>query len=84
MNLTPQYYKLNSRTQLEKISDNEIAIVKRIKSRIIRKDAEKIVAIAETIKAVEPSYKVSLQCADNICSKSLKLLAENDVEVYLD
>lgn len=81
MKLTPQYYKLNSRTQLEELAPQQIAIVKRIKSRIIRKDAEKIVAMAKQIQEVEPTYQVSLVCNDNICSKSLKLLGENGIEV---
>ena len=81
MNLTPQYYKLNSRTQLEELAPQQIAIVKRIKSRIIRKDAEKIVAMAKQIQEVEPTYHVSLVCNDNICSKSLMLLDESGIEV---
>jgi len=81
MNLDPKYYKLNARTQLAELEPNHIAIVKRIKSRIIQKDAWKIVEAAEQIKALDPTLKVSLLCNDNICSKSLKVLAENDIEV---
>lgn len=83
MNLTTQHYSLSSRTQLQEIGGNHIAIVKLIKSRIIQKDAWKIVEMAEKIRTVEPIYKVSLLCNDNICSKSLKVLAENDIEVIL-
>lgn len=81
MNLTPQHYKLNSRTKLEELAPEHIAIVKRIKSRIIRKDAEKIVLMAKQIQVVEPTFQVSLVCNDNICSKSIKLLDDNGVEV---
>lgn len=82
MNTDPKYYKLNARTKLEALSDNEISIIKRIKSRIIRKDALKIVEQAEQIKAVNPTLKVSLTCNDNICSKSLQLLDEKGVTVH--
>lgn len=81
MNLTPQYYNINPRTKLEEISDNHIAIVKDIKSRIIRKDALKLVETAKQINTVEPDLKVSLMCNRNICSKSLKELADNNIDV---
>ncbi len=85
MNLSPEYYNINSRTKLEKIADNHIAIIKDIKSRIIRKDALKLVETATQIKKVEPNFNVSLMCNNNICSKSLKELADNNIEVvYLD
>lgn len=78
---TPQHYGLSSRITLEELAPNHMAIVKRIKSRIIRKDAEKIITMAQQIKDVAPSTKVSLLCNDNICSKSIKLLDENGVDV---
>lgn len=81
MDTSPQAYKLNPRTQLEIVGDNHLAIVKRIKSRIIQKDAHKIIAMAEQIKSTDASLKVSLLCHDNICSKSLDLLNNNGVEV---
>lgn len=81
MDITPQSYQLHPRTQLKELAPQHIAIVKRIKSRIIRKDAEKIVTMAEQIKVHNPSLKVSLECNDNICSKSILLLKENDIEV---
>ncbi len=84
MNTNPKHYQLNSRTLLQEVSPAEIAIVKRIKSRIIRKDAEKIVAMAGQIKAIEPELKVSLICNDNICSKSIALLAEEGLEVRIE
>ena len=83
MNLSPHYYNLTARTQLKELSTAHIAIVKRIKSRIIQKDAWKIVEAAEKIKAIEPTFKVGLVCNDNICSKSLKVLEENDIEVHI-
>lgn len=76
-----QYFGLNSRVKLIKIDDRHLAIVKRIKSRIIRKDAEKIIVMAGLIKSKDPDKRVSLLCEPNICSKSIALLKENDIDV---
>lgn len=83
MNITPNYYDLSSRIKLEKIEENHIGIVKKVKSRIIQKDALKIIEIADIIKQKEPDFKVSLICYDNICSKSVKLLSENDIGIIV-
>lgn len=74
-------YGLSSRVKLEQIAENHLGIVKRIKSRIIQKDALKIIELADTIRGIDPSVKVSLICNNNICSKSLALLGENNIEV---
>ncbi len=85
MDISPKYFGLNSRIQLKQLDINHIAIVKNIKSRIISKDATKIIEMADTIKAKEPDYKVSLMCTKNICSKSIKLLINHNIDiVYID
>ncbi len=81
INITPSHYGLNSRVKLEQIADGHIGILKKVKSRIIQKDALKIIEIANMIKEKDPELKVSLVCNDNICSKSVKLLADNDIGV---
>ncbi|MCU4162862.1 hypothetical protein [Carboxylicivirga caseinilyticus] len=83
MNLDSKYYGLHTRIQLKELGNNHIGIVKLIKSRIIRKDAQKIIEIAKTIQQVEPKYKVSLICTSNICSKSLALLDEYNIDVQI-
>ena len=65
------------------MSENHIGIVKLIKSRIIQKDAHKIIEITDVIRKTDSSIKVSLICNNNICSKSLALLKENNIEVIL-
>nr|WP_321452790.1 hypothetical protein [uncultured Carboxylicivirga sp.] len=81
MNTDPKYYNLNSRTQLEELGENHIGIVKMIKSRIIKKDALKIVESVRQIEKVDPKLKVTLVCTSNICSKSLALLADENIDV---
>jgi len=83
MNTDPKQYHLNSRTKLEELGNNHIGIVKLIKSRIIKKDAEKIVESAKQIQSIDPKVKVSLVCTSNICSKSIALLAEEDINVVI-
>ena len=80
----PETYQLSSRIILRQIGRQHIAIVKLIKSRIIQKDAVKIVTMARQIQSVSPSLQVSLICTKNICSKSLALLADEQVEVIYE
>ncbi len=58
----------------------EVAL-KPIKSQIIQKDAHKIIEIADLIRKTDLSILVSLICKNNICSKSIKLLNENNIEI---
>ncbi len=83
MDTNPQTYGLSLRIELQKIEDNHIAIVKLIKSRIIQKDAKKILEIAKRLQHVKPSIKVSLICTPNICSKSLSLLKREGIACIL-
>ncbi|MBN2166128.1 MAG: hypothetical protein JW717_07625 [Marinilabiliaceae bacterium] len=83
-NTSPETYHLHKRTILREIDTNHIAIVKKIKSRIISKDAKKIIDQVKKIKSVDPLKKVSLVCTKNICSKSIALLHENNVEIFYE
>jgi len=83
METNPLYYGLPARIQLEKLSDNRLGIVKVIKSRIIQKDAAKIVAIAQQIKSVNPDLEVALVCTRNICSKSVSLMEKEGISIKL-
>lgn len=74
-------YGLNSRVKLERINLNHIGILKLIKSRIIQKDAIKIIEQANAIRQIDPNMKVSLICTNNICSKSVVLLHENNIAI---
>lgn len=81
METNPVYYGLSSRIVLENLRPNVLGIRKIMKSRIIRKDAEKIVEIARQIKSVTPGVEVTLICTRNICSKSLTLLKSKGIGV---
>lgn len=79
MQTNPTTYGLPTTTKLQEIGTNHLAIVKVIKSRIIQKDALKIVAAVKQIQRVNPSLKVSLMCTKNICSKSVALLEKEGI-----
>ncbi len=81
MDISAHAYGLKSNIKLELLSENHIGIVKLIKSRIIRKDAQKIIEIARKILDKNAKVRISLICNPNICSKSIQLLNENGIEV---
>ncbi len=81
MELSAKDFGLSSRIKLNQIDAKHIAIVKQIKTRIIVKDAIKIIEIASTIQKQKPDNMVSLLCNRNICSKSVKLLEQNQIDI---
>lgn len=76
-------FGLSSRVQLEQFGLQHIRIHKKIKSRIIRKDAIKIIEIATTIRQQAPNTKLTLVCFNNICSKSIALLQNNNIDIEI-
>ena len=76
-------YGISKRIQLELLDENHLGIVKLIKSRIIKKDAVKIIEIAGLIRKTAPDIALSLLCNDNICSKSVALLKEHNIGIVL-
>lgn len=81
MKLLTEKYNIPKRIKLEEIDSDTIAIVKLIKSRIIQKDAKKIIEIAEAIREVDSNKNVSIICTENICSKSKKILGDNEIKI---
>lgn len=77
-------YGLPAQTRLEVLGANHLAIVKMVKSRILVRDAEKIVEIAAQIRQKEPTMTLSLICTENICSKSIRLLEAHRIGVLID
>ena len=78
--LNPKDYNLGSRLVLLQLSENEIAIVKKRKSRIIVKDGMQILEQANAIKEIKPEVKISIIIlGNNICSKTVKLLSQSNI-----
>lgn len=82
--INPELYQLSAKVKLVNLATKHIAIVKQQKSRIIQKDAAKIVEIARQIQKLEPETKVLLVCTPNICSKSVALLTKEGIEIKIE
>ena len=80
--LNPKDFNLGSRVVLLQLSENEIAIVKKRKSRIIVKDGMLIIKQANAIWEAKPEVKISIIISgNNICSKTIKLLSQNNINI---
>lgn len=81
METNPAFYGLSAKIQLKELTNNRLGIYKVIKSRIILKDAAKIVAIAHQIKSKFPNINIVLVSTRNICSKSIALLDKENIKI---
>lgn len=79
--IDPKFYGLPPRTILMKRDLNRFTLVINRKSRIVMKDAFTIIKKAEKIKEKAPGASVSLETNAPVCSKSIKFLEENDIDV---
>ena len=64
-------------------NDNDIYIVKNIKSRIIMKDGLRLLDLAKNIKTVR-NATVFLATTAPVCSKTKKHLEENEIKITFD
>jgi len=74
-------FGLSSRVKIVKFEDNSYGIQKKRKSRIIMKDGQQIEDIAEAIHRVKPNADIKLIISGPICSKTIKFLSNNSIEV---
>jgi len=81
METNPAFYGLSAKIQLKELTSNRLGIYKVLKSRIILKDAAKIVAIAHQIKSRFPKINIVLLSTRNICSKSIALLDKENIKI---
>ena len=79
--IDPAKYGLPSRTHLQSMNENHLALVINRKSRIIMSDGRKIMAKIEKIKSIQKNIKVSVKTNAPVCSKTLAYLKENQVDV---
>ena len=77
----PKEFSLPGKTVIEQIFENHLALVVSRKSRIIMKDGLNILHQADMIKSVMPGVKVSLMTSAPVCSKTIKFLGENNVDI---
>ena len=79
--IDPTSLGLPSRTIVEEIDNNTLAIVIQRKSRIIMADGLKILAKSAQIKSARPGVTVLLKTVTPICSKTLNFFENEGLEV---
>ena len=72
-----------TRSVIGQDNNNHLYIIKNIKSRIIMKDGYKIVEAVKQIKS-KTNSSVSLATTAPVCSKTTRLLNENDIKIIFD
>ena len=77
-NIDPKLYDLHSRIILRKNKKNIYIVIDR-KSRVIMKDGYRILEIAKKIRDFETGKNVSVLSNAPVCSKTRKLLTENNI-----
>ena len=78
--IDPKLYNLHPRIILRK-TKNDVFIVMDRKSRIIMKDGYRILEIVKKIRGFEIGKKVSVLSNAPVCSKTQKLLTENNIAI---
>jgi hypothetical protein len=84
MKVSPKEFGLPTRTVLEQIDDNLIAIVMNRKSRIIMADGRKILEKARKIQEVQPALSVALKTTAPLCSKTIQFLKSEGIQLICD
>ena len=80
-NIDPKTFGLPGKTVIEKIGKNHYVLVVDRKSRVIIADGRKLLERAKMIKAVEPGTKISLRSTAPVCSKTIRFLADQRIEL---
>ena len=80
VNIDPKKYGLHQRVKL-KGSGKEIFVLIERKSRIIMKDGNRIIQMAEKIKQTNPTKKISVLSTAPVCGKTEQLLLKNSITV---
>lgn len=79
--LSPTEFGLPSRTIIEQIADDTIAIVVDRKSRIIMKDGKSLMEKFNTMKIHRPDAAFALKTTAPICSKTKAFLEEEGIRI---
>ena len=78
-NIDPIQYNLSSRTDLRQGRSGALLIVIDRKSRIIMKDGIRVLKMVKKINKIDPKKIISVRSSAPICSKTKKLLLENNI-----
>lgn len=78
-NIDPTQYNLSSRVDLRQDRSGGLLIVINRKSRIIMKDGIRVLEMVKKINKIDPKKNISVRTSAPICSKTKKLLLENNI-----
>lgn len=74
-------FGLSSRIKIYKKNPSTYLLDRIRKSRIIMKDAEKILEITNQIKTIEPNMNIEICVSEAICSKSVRFLESHNIPI---
>ena len=78
-NIDPTQYNLSFRVDLHQDRSGDLFIVIDRKSRIIMKDGMRVLEMVKKISKIDPKKNISVRTSAPICSKTKKLLLENNI-----
>ena len=79
--IDPKRYNLSSRLNLQQNKLNEIFIIIDRKSRVVMKDAHRILEMVNRIQSIEKDRYVSVLTSAPVCSKTRIFLSDNSISV---
>ena len=78
-NIDPTQYNLSSRVDLRQDRSGGLLIIIDRKSRIIMKDGIRVLEMVKKINKIDAKKNISVRTSAPICSKTKKLLLENNI-----
>ena len=78
-NIDPTQYNLSSKVDLRQDRSGDLLIIIDRKSRIIMKDGIRVLEMVKKINKIDPKKNISVRTSAPICSKTKKLLLENNI-----
>ena len=79
--IDPKRYNLSPRLNLQQNKLNELFIIIDRKSRVVMKDAHRILETVNRIQSIEKDRHVSVLTSAPVCSKTQTFLSDNSISV---
>ena len=79
--IDPKRYNLSLRLNLQQNKLNELFIIIDRKSRVVMKDAHRILEMVNRIQSIEKDRHVSVLTSAPVCSKTQTFLSGNSISV---
>ena len=79
--IDPKRYNLSSRLNLQQNKLNELFIIIDRKSRVVMKDAHRILETVNRIQSIEKDRHVAVLTSAPVCSKTQTFLSDNSISV---